>query len=82
MMTLLSSIIMFNSKYLKSNTIKLVFGLFISVIIYYINNFFNVLGNTEKLSILSSVWVPILSLMFINILYLKKLMKSKMNIKK
>ena len=73
MMTLLSSIIMFNSKYLKSNTIKLVFGLFISVIIYYINNFFNVLGNTEKLSILSSVWVPILSLMFINILYLKKI---------
>ncbi len=73
MMTLLSAIIMFNTKTLRSNTLKLVFGLFISVIIYYINNFFNVLGNTEKLSILSSVWIPLSLLIFTNIIYLRKI---------
>ena len=73
MMTLLSSIIMFNSKTLKSNTLKLVVGLFVSVIIYYINNFFNVLGNTEKISVLSSVWIPMSLLIFTNIIYLRKI---------
>ena len=73
MMTLLSSIIMFNSKTLKSNTLKLVSGLFVSVLIYYINNFFNVLGNTEKLSVLSSVWIPVSLLIFINVIYLRKI---------
>ncbi len=73
MMTLLSSIIMFNSKRLKNNTLKLVFGLFVSVIIYYINNFFNVLGNTEKLSVLGSVWIPLSLLIFINLIYLRKI---------
>mgnify|MGYP001273888214 CR=1 FL=1 len=73
MMTLLSSIIMLNSKKLKSNTLKLVFGLFASVIIYYINNFFNILGNTEKLTVLTSVWIPLSLLMFINVFYLRKI---------
>ena len=73
MMTILSSIIMFNSKTLKSNTLKLVVGLFISVIIYYINNYFNVLGNTEKISVLSSVWIPMSLLVFTNIIYLRKI---------
>ena len=73
MMTLLSAIIMFNSKTLKSNTLKLVFGLFVSVIIYYINNFFNVLGNTEKLPVMNSVWLPLLLLILTNIIYLRKI---------
>ena len=73
MMTLLSSIIMFNSKTLKSNTLKLVSGLFVSVVIYYINNFFNVLGNTEKLSVISSVWIPVSLLIFINVICLRKI---------
>ena len=64
---------MFNSKTLKSNTLKLVSGLFVSVLIYYINNFFNVLGNTEKLSVLSSVWIPVSLLIFINVIYLRKI---------
>tara|TARA_B100000989_G_C19509692_1_gene458337 strand:- start:1068 stop:1952 length:885 start_codon:yes stop_codon:yes gene_type:complete len=72
-MTILSSIIMFNSKTLKSNPLKLVFGLFISVFIYYINNFFYVLGNTEKISILVSVWMPLIILLSISILYLRKI---------
>lgn len=67
LMTILSSIIMYNSKALKNNTVKLVIGLFFSALIYYINNFFYVLGNTEKISILISVWLPLLILALINI---------------
>jgi lipopolysaccharide export system permease protein len=59
LMTILSSIIMFNTRNFKNNSFKIAIGLFLSVIIYYINNFFNVMGNTEKLSLLTSIWLPI-----------------------
>ena len=40
-------------KKFKNTTVKLAIGLFLSVIIYYINNF-NVMGSTEKISIITS----------------------------
>ena len=55
------------------NTLKLVFGLFFSVLIYYINNFFNVLGNTEKLTVSSSIWIPLILLGIINIFFMRKI---------
>ena len=48
--------------YIKNNaniTIMISLGLFLSVLIYYINNFFYVFGNTEKISVILSVWTPI-----------------------
>ncbi len=72
-MTILSAIIMFNTKRFKSSTLKIAFGLFLSVIIYYTFNFFNVMGNTEKLSIVISVWLPILILIFINSIMVYKI---------
>ena len=59
LMSILSGIIMFNTRNSKSTTLKISIGLFFSVIIYYIVNFFNVLGNTEKISLFSSVWIPL-----------------------
>ena len=56
-MSILAAIIMFYFKKQKSNTLKISFGLFLSVLIYYINNFLNVLGKTEKINILFSVWI-------------------------
>ena len=53
-MTILSSIIMLNTKKSNSKVIKIIIGLFFSVIIYYINNFFNVMGSTEKLPLMVS----------------------------
>ena len=50
LMTLLSSLIMLNSRKYKSNTLKISIGLFFCVIIYYLNNLFNVLGATEKIN--------------------------------
>jgi len=62
LMTLLSSLIMLNSKKYKSNTFKISIGLFFCVLIYYLNNLFNVMGATEKLNHIISIWIPLLIL--------------------
>ena len=72
-MTLLAAIIMFNSKSFNNSTIKITFGLAMSVMIYYLNNFFNVLGNTEKLPIIYSVWLPILIITTISLIFTYKI---------
>ena len=72
-MSILASIIMFNFKTHKSNTLKISFGLFLSVLIYYINNFLHVLGETEKINIIFSIWVPIFILIMINFIYTLKI---------
>ena len=72
-MTLLAAIIMFNSKNFINSTAKITFGLAMSVIIYYLNNFFNVLGNTEKISIIYSVWLPILMIATISLIFTYKI---------
>ena len=55
LMTILSSIIMFNTKKTNSKIIKIIIGLSFSIAIYYINNLFNVMGATEKIPIMISV---------------------------
>ena len=69
-MTIFSSIIMFNTKKSNSKVIKIIIGLFFSVLIYYINNLFNVMGSTEKIPLLISVWTPIIFLTLINLIML------------
>ena len=72
-MTLLASIIMFYLKKNQNSTLKISFGLFLSVIIYYLNNFLYVLGKTEKINIILSVWAPLIILMIINSMYILKI---------
>tara|TARA_A100001388_G_scaffold271419_1_gene250203 strand:- start:3592 stop:4338 length:747 start_codon:yes stop_codon:yes gene_type:complete len=66
LMTIFSSIIMFNSKKLKNTSIKISIGLFSSVVIYYVNNFFYVLGSTERIPLLMSIWIPMIILSGLN----------------
>ena len=66
LMTILSAIIMFNSKIFKNDSLKITIGLFFCVIIYYLNNIFYVLGSTEKISLIFSIWIILLILTFIN----------------
>lgn len=66
LMTLFSGLIMLRIKSFDSSTFKISIGLFFSVIIYYLNNFFYVLGSTEKLSIIASILLPLLTLSVIN----------------
>ncbi len=73
LMTILASIIMFNTRASNSNTYKISIGLFFSVLIYYMNNFFSVMGKTEKIPIIFSIWVPIIFLIIINMIYIRKI---------
>ena len=73
LMTILSSIIMFNTKNFTSVALKISIGLFLSVIIYYVNNFFSVMGKTEKISIVFSIWIPLLFLLITNTLMTYKI---------
>ena len=57
---------MLGTKKLKSNTLKIIIGLFCSVIIYYVVNFFNVMGSTEKINLLIAIWSPLFILGLIN----------------
>ncbi len=58
-MTLLSGIIMFNSKYKKSKIVNIIIGIFISVLIYYVSYFSNLLGTNNKIPINLSIWLPL-----------------------
>ncbi len=73
LMTIFSATTMFRIKKIDSSTFKITLGIFFSVIIYYINNFFYTLGSTEKLPILLSVSLPMLILTFISGLSLKSI---------
>ena len=72
LMTIFSSIIMMGTKQLKSSILKISIGLFFSVLIYYLFNFFNVLGKTEKIDLFSSVLLPIVLLTIVNSLMIRR----------
>ena len=69
---LFSSVIMLNLKQVKGTTLKILLGLFFSVIIYYLNNFSYVLGSTERIPIIFSIFIPLLILFTINFSMLYK----------
>jgi lipopolysaccharide export system permease protein len=69
-MTIFASIIMLNTKKSNSKVIKIIIGLFFSVVIYYINNLMNVMGSTEKIPLIVSIWTPLIFLSLINLIML------------
>ena len=73
LMFIFSAIIMMNTKTFRNKIFKISIGLFLSVIIYYINNFFYILGTSEKISVISSVIIPLLILTIINSFLMKNL---------
>ena len=73
LITILSAFIMFKIKRLDTTTFKISSGLFISVIIYYINNFFLVMGNTEKIPLIFAIFSPLVILGFINTFMIYKI---------
>ena len=72
-MTLLSGIIMFNSKYKKSKIFNIILGISLSVVIYYVNYFSGLLGETGKIPIILSVWLPMIILMLISLIGLVRI---------
>ncbi len=73
LMFIFSAIIMMNTKTLRNKSLKITIGLFLSVIIYYVNNFFYVLGTSEKINVISSVFIPLIILAIINSFLMKNL---------
>ena len=58
LMVCIASILMLKIKYNKSKIFNITFGILISVIIYYINHFFNVIIETQNIPYLFSIWGP------------------------
>ena len=65
-MTILAATIMINIKHNKSKIFHLIFGILISVIIYYLSFFFEELGKNEQIPIGVSIWVPLIIIMLIS----------------
>ena len=65
LMTILGFVIINKLKRVKSKFFLSIFGIFISVIVYYLNYFSSVLGNNGVLPIYLSVWLPLLILFLI-----------------
>ena len=66
LISIFASLIMLNIKHISSTTYKISLGLFFSVIIYYLNNFSQVLGSTEKIPLVISIFVPLIIIFIIN----------------
>ena len=66
-MVCIGSILMLNIKHNKSKVVSITLGIIISVIIYYVNYFFNAVIETRDVPYLTSIWGPqiILSLVII-----------------
>ncbi len=65
LMTILSCIIMLNIKKNYPTLPNIVLGILVSVIIYYFNYFFSLLGEKEKIPLDFSIWSPLLILFLI-----------------
>ena len=66
-LVIISSIIMINIKKNKPYIFHVLLGISLSVIVYYINNIFNVFGLTNKIPIYLSVFFPMIFLGIISI---------------
>ena len=73
LVTILSAIIMFNVGYQKNTFFKIIFGILLSVVIYYINYFLNVLGTNEKTPLILSIFIPLIILSIINFISIIKI---------
>ncbi len=67
-LTILSSIIMLNINRNKSLFFHIIFGVLMSVIIYYINFIFNSLGNNGKIPAMASILIPLICLSIFSII--------------
>ena len=71
--SILSLVLIMNFKIINNKFHVIVLGVFISVIIYYINHFFGVIGKSEKIPLVQSVWIPLLVLFLFSIIGMVKI---------
>ena len=73
LMTILSSTIMMNIKQNRTKIFHLIFGILISVIIYYLSFFFEELGKNEQVPLLISIWIPLLMIGIVSMINLVRI---------
>ena len=73
LITVFSAIIMFNIGYNKNSLFKITLGILLSVVIYYINHFLNILGTNEKIPLILSIFMPLIILSIINFISIIRL---------
>ena len=73
LITIFAAIIMLNIGYGKNTFFTITYGIFLSVIIYYINYFSNILGTNEKIPLFLSIILPLIILSIINFTSIIKL---------
>jgi len=72
-MSLLSIVMMMNLKTGINRVFVITIGIFVSVLIYYINHFFGIIGRNETLPLAISIWIPLLILLIISTIGLVKI---------
>ena len=73
LITIFSAIIMLNIGYGQNTFFTITYGIFLSVIIYYINYFLNILGTNEQIPLFVSIFLPLIVLSIINFTSIIKL---------
>ncbi len=73
LMTVLSSTIMMNIKQNRTKIFHLIFGILISVIIYYLSFFFEELGKNEQVPVIISIWIPLLMIAIVSMVNLVRI---------
>ena len=73
LMITIGSTLMLNIKHNKSKILYVVIGIMLSVTIYYINYFFNVMGSNERIPIFISVWFPLFLLFLFTLIGLVRI---------
>ena len=72
-MTIIATIIMIYNKFKQKILFNLFIGILFSVLVYYLGNFSNLLGENGKLPLILSVWFPVLMLLSFSIIGVIKL---------
>ena len=65
LMTILGFLIMIKFKFVKTKFFTIIIGVFVSVIVYYLNYFSSLFGTNETLPISLSIWLPHLILLLV-----------------
>ena len=73
LMTIIGVLIMLKLQFIRSKFFMVIIGVFVSVIIYYLNYFSSLFGSNETLPINISIWLPHVVLVLISILGLIKI---------
>ena len=66
-MTALASILTMHSLKKSDNFRYIILGLIVSILIYYFKDLSIALGKTDRIPLIISIWVPIITLFFFNL---------------